>query len=67
MVSGGRDHRVILWACGLHGDWGMMRVFRGHEEILHFVAQDEDRWGQRGYGRIYGISLAPYFQDLQQR
>ena len=43
LVSGGRDHRVILWACGLDGGWENLRVFRGHEEILHFVAQDEDR------------------------
>lgn len=48
LVSGGRDHRVILWACDQSGDWRMVSVFRGHEEILHFVAQDEDRWGHIG-------------------
>lgn len=43
LVSGGRDHRVMLWGCDQSGAWGTLRVFRGHEEILHFVAQDEDR------------------------
>ena len=66
LVSGGRDHRVMLWACGFDGGWETLRVFRGHEEILHFVAQDEDRWGQDTSGSVV-LSLGPYFQDIQQR
>ena len=38
----------MLWACGFDGGWEILWVFRGHEEILHFVAQDEDRWGHIG-------------------
>ena len=47
LVSGGRDHVVMMWGCADQaGGWGRLREFRGHEEILHFVAQDEDRWTQ---------------------
>ena len=48
LVSGGRDKCVRTWARqkpseGFGKVWEGIRVFWGHEEILHFVAQDEDR------------------------
>ena len=47
LVSGSRDHKVILWINRAQDeedpDFSMLKIFSGHEEILHFVCQDEDR------------------------
>ena len=49
LVSGSRDHKVILWINRAQDeeeedpDFSMLKIFSGHEEILHFVSQDEDR------------------------
>ena len=49
LVSGSRDYKVILWINRAQDeeeedpDFSMLKIFSGHEEILHFVSQDEDR------------------------
>ena len=50
LISGSRDHDVNIWKnytaeddMDLHSDFQLLWTLGGHEEILHFVAQDDDR------------------------
>ena len=50
LISGSRDHDVVIWKnhiseddLGLSGSFQLLKVLKGHEDILHFVAQDDDR------------------------
>ena len=50
LISGSRDHDVIIWKnniaeddMDLHSDFQLLKILFGHEEILHFVFQDDDR------------------------
>ena len=46
LVSGARDKTVIVWMASCNSKFPCFfkyKILLGHEELLHYVAQDEDR------------------------
>ena len=47
LVSGSRDKTIIIWKDETREEYvpkfTMIRIMRGHEDILHYVYQDDDR------------------------